>query len=158
MRLRLWCVATDYDRASWCVCTRECGSSHTSCCTNILIDSILYANDVSLCRSVLPTYSAPWQTVSTDTLHSNAPHRKGPGMALSRTSVGTTFLQPSETPTTHHAITRLKLTILILIVTMASFSERLQIANTSHILRSMLHSNLIHQYVKNPIPTPISHN
>ena len=47
------------------------------------------------------------------------------GVALSRTVVGTTFIQPSQTPTPNDTNTRVKLTI----VTFLSFSERLTIAN-----------------------------
>ena len=46
------------------------------------------------------------------------------GMALSRTVVGTTLIQPSQTPTLHDTNTRLKWSI----VTILSFSERLAIA------------------------------
>ena len=37
---------------------------HHPSCTNVPIDAIIYVNIGSLCRSVLPTYSAPQQTVS----------------------------------------------------------------------------------------------
>ena len=44
--------------------------SSTPCCT---------INNSSWCRSVLPSYFAPRQTVSSDALHNNALHRKGLG-------------------------------------------------------------------------------
>ena len=56
--------------------------------------------------------SACWSSIESD-------------VALSRTVVGTTLIQPSQTPTTHDTNTRVELTI----VTILSISERLAIAN-----------------------------
>ena len=118
-------------------------------CTTILIDAIMYVNNSSLLsRSVLPTYSAPQQIVSTT--RSTKTRRKEnifekrrlpasaclfsleSGVELSRTAVRTTLIQPSQTPTTHDAMTWFKLTMN----TDVSFSERPVIANISSAHRS----------------------
>ena len=61
-RCTLWHVPTNVRR-------------HTRC-TNIVIDAMFYVNNGSLCRSILPTFSSPQQTMIADTLDNNAPHRK----------------------------------------------------------------------------------
>ena len=48
-------------------------------CTNVLTDTIVYVNNGSLCRSVIPTHSAPQQIVSTNAMHNKAPLGKGLG-------------------------------------------------------------------------------
>ena len=108
---------------------------------------ILYVNNGSSFRSVLPTYYATQQTVSIDTLHNNAPHKNGlrekttacvslfslfsieSGVPVSRTMVETTPIQSSQTPTTYDAMMWFELKI----VTNISFSERLAIANVQYL-------------------------
>ena len=112
--------------------------------TNILIDALLYVSNGSLlCRSVLPTCSAPQQTVSTTRSTTtrrteNAFERRRlpasaclfsleSGVVLSRTLVRMTLVQSSQTSTKHDAMVWFKLKI----DTNVPFSERVAIANIS---------------------------